>query len=270
LVVTASFGLCVSACDTEPETGEPFAELALAVLDADPTPTSAPVPGPGPVADVTTPTPPPRCAIDLNGDGILTMWEYNNAIPKQPSACAAAGGASMGPLGKVNVPSLLVDIEPPADLVGRGTPTASGGGTISLPAAPIPDVVLDWVDGTGIPDREYSEDYDCDDFASDLEKAFDAVLPGAGTFTYIVCGYDEKTGKYDDSTAHAITDVHGGGAIGWIEPQTGEAADIDQNGDGQVTFGTDFSGWPTPTDGDCFIAVFESAEAAEAAGLTLD
>lgn len=274
LLLTAACGALSLGCDAEPEPDEPFAGLALAALEDDAALTAAstastPAPGAIPVADAPIPVPPPRCVLDGDGDGILSLWDYESALEMSPADCVASGGALLGDIAGVIVPTHGASVEPPQSLAFE-SPTAAAIGNVSVPAGtPIPQEVLDWVNDTGIPDREYKPDeYDCDDFARDLEQAFEGLLPGAGTFTYIACEWDEEAGNY--SSAHAITDVHGGGAVAWIEPQTGQPVDLDKNGDGMVTFGLDFSGYPEPTDGDCFIAVFESAEAAQDAGLELD
>lgn len=272
LLLTLSLGLVTAAaCDAEPDPNEPFAELAEAALELedDSDAAAAPAPAPAPVPGVALPAPQPRCVLDSDGDGILSLTDYESAVPMTFDTCVANGGAVLGDIGGVLAPSLGSGSSSPSAL-GIDAPPVAAGGNVSVPAgANIPQVVLDWVAGTGIPDREYKPDeYDCDDFADDLEKAFEDLVPGSGTFTYIACDFDEEVGNY--TSAHAITDVHGGGAVAWIEPQTGQPVDLDKDGDGQVTFGLDLSGYPTPTDGDCFIAVFDSAAAAVDAGLVLD
>ncbi len=274
LISIVAAGLALVACDAEPDPAEPFGELSMAVLadDAD-APASVPSPGPATVPAIGFSDDAKRpCAVDDDGDGALSIREYVKAAPMPIAACEAVGGASVGTLGPIVPPAPLTDVSPPEELAANGQTSAAipPGTTISVPAnVPIPGVVLEFVQQTGIPSRGYVTDsYDCDDFASDLEKAFEDVLPGAGTFTYIASDFDPATGNY--KTAHAITDVHANGAVAWIEPQTGQPVNLDDDGDGMVTFALDFSGYPTATDGGTFIAVFSSADAAVAAGLTLD
>lgn len=272
LLSTVVLGTWAAGCDSEPPPDEPFALLVDAVSDLEldaRAPAVVPVPAPAPLP-VAVPAPSPRCAVDGDGDGVLSLLDYETAVPMAPDACAGAGGAVLGNIAGVRSASLGDGASGSPSALGIEAPPVAAGGNLSVPSITnIPQEVLDWVAGTGIPDRDYVPDsYDCDDFADDLEKAFEELLPGAGTFTYIACDFDAETGNY--TSAHAITDVHGGGAVAWIEPQTGQPVDLDKNGDGNVTFALDFSGYPEPTDGGCFIAVFESAEAAQDAGLQLD
>lgn len=272
LLCTAVLGGAVTGCDSEPDPDEPFALLVDAVLDLEQVqaPAAAPAPAPAP-APVAIPTTPSRCVVDGDGDGILSLVDYENAVGMSIADCEATGGAVLGDIAGVLSPSLGGGNGggSPEDLGIDASPVASGG-TISVPAGTnIPQEVLDWVAGTGIPDQPYVPGtHDCDDFADELERAFEDIMPGAGTFTYIACDFDEEKGNY--TSAHAITDVHGGGAVAWIEPQTGQPVNLDKDGDGQVTFALDLSGYPEPTDGGCFIAVFDSAAAAQDAGLKLD
>lgn len=267
----AVIGVAGIGCDTASGPSEPFAPLVEAVLDLEDAgrPAAAPAPAPVPVP-IANPSAQPRCVLDGDGDGILSLSDYASAVPMGIDECAGQDGAVLGNIGGVLVPSQGGSGDGSLDYLGIEAPTVAAGGNISVPAnTPIPQVVLDWVKDTGIPDKQYEEDsYDCDDFASDLEKAFEGLVPGAGTFTYIACDFDEEENDY--TSAHAITDVHGDGAIAWIEPQNGQQVNLDKDGDGMVTFATDFSGYSSPNEGGCFVAVFESAQAAQDAGLTLD
>ncbi|MCB9547786.1 MAG: hypothetical protein H6706_18340 [Myxococcales bacterium] len=209
------------------------------------------------------------CAADLDGDGLLDMDElFGHGAPG--AACDADDVI-------VRCPPRQVRPAAPAErVVHTGT-----AGRPTIPRFLPRDLLerfLEWVRSLGIHENEYEEDtYDCDDFAADLEEAIEdagaeAGLPGVGTFTYVAC--DLVDGQYQE--AHALTDVHLLGQIFWVEPQTAQIANLDSNGDGKVSFVTDLSSYPTPTEAHadphkaCFVAVFESADAAEAAGLVLD
>ncbi|MEZ4463141.1 MAG: hypothetical protein R3F43_01135 [bacterium] len=208
------------------------------------------------------------CATDANGNGMLDVDEL------------FGGGAQ----ARCDADDVIVHCPPrrvrPAEPGERVVYTGPAG----RPPLPLfmPQSFLDdflaWVRSLGIHENEYEADtYDCDDFAADLEEAIEdagvaAGLEGVGTFTYVAC--DLVDGNYQH--AHALTDVHLFGQIFWVEPQTAQIANLDSNGDGVVSYVTDFSSYPTPTEANadphkaCFVAVFDSAEAAVAAGLVLD
>ena len=173
--------------------------------------------------------------------------------------CDDLGGAARGDEGV-----------PIADAPATGNGPAAVEQTLEDLYQRVTDLIMEYIRGLGIHDREYEDDtYDCDDFASDLEEALEEISEGLGTFTYMACDYDEDAGTY--GWAHAVTDVPLPGERSfWVEPQTAQVTDLDRDGDGRVEYDTDFSNYPTPTDGDCFIAVFENAQAAVDAGLDLD
>jgi hypothetical protein len=112
---------------------------------------------------------------------------------------------------------------------------------------------------------EYGEDYDCDDFAGDLEQE----LEGQGfmsTFTAIWTDDGSET-----VPGHALTDVHGPGGVVWVEPQTGEIVDLDEDGDGNVmasdgTHSDEFMA----SEGMSQIEVYEDKAAAGKAGVPID
>ena len=122
------------------------------------------------------------------------------------------------------------------------------------------------VDMSKIPSMEYGDDYDCDDFAGDLEEE----LEGEGfhaTFTAIWT--DDGS---DPVPGHALTDVHSpDGGIVWVEPQTGEIVDLDEDGDGKVmasdgTHSDEFMA----TEGMSQVEVYEDKASAGKAGVPID
>lgn len=125
----------------------------------------------------------------------------------------------------------------------------------------------DAVSMSKVPSMDYTEDYICSDFAGDLEEE----LEGEGfnaTFTAIWTDTDPKSKTVD---GHALTDVHTpDGGIIWIEPQTGEIVDLDEDGDGKVMasdgkHSDDFMA----TEGMSQIEVYDSKDAAAMAGVPM-
>lgn len=144
---------------------------------------------------------------------------------------------------------------------------------------------------TPIPDRPFLKIiYDCDDYASDAEKALTALGYDA-TFTWYVKYKKvkkwsaEKKGyvnKWEVTKNHCKLDVHKNGKMIWIEPQNGKInKEMDVDGDGNVEV------FESPTkkefkerkkhfseDGDkdekATIVVFESREEAEDNGFKFD
>lgn len=225
-----------------------------------------------PVDEIPEAQGPGACGFDQDGDGVLSVEELLGDGPSG-EACALEGGVVGCPPRR---------IQRPGHEVPAGEP---GTGAAGRPVFPrifprelmdeLLRLLLEWICQLGIHDRAYdAEDYDCDNFADDLEQALEELGAGVGTFTYMACDWDAEAGNY--RSAHALTDVHLFGTLFWVEPQTAQLANLDANGDGQVDFVRDLSTYPTPTEGNedprkrCFIAVFESAAAAEAAGLILD
>jgi hypothetical protein len=135
-------------------------------------------------------------------------------------------------------------------------------------------------DGDVIKDKEYEEDtYDCDDFASDMEMALEALGYDA-TFT-VVWEFEPNpdhswwnwlwTPANRVKSAHALTDVHTEDGIIFIEPQTGQVGvDMDYDNDGEVDYATNNAGYPATTDGNARIEVYDSRADAKAAGVPMD
>lgn len=198
-----------------------------------------------------------RCVLDRDGDGRLALADYSEAAEMPLAACRAEGGAVRG------------GIEP---VVPRQRPhrvRVVQASDLDRELARLIGRLMEWIRSLGIHQREYREgEYDCDDFADDLEQALERLVPGLGTFTYMACDWDAEKRNY--TWAHAVTDVHLGRLIFWVEPQTGQIVSLDKDGDGRVGYVRDLRSYPTATDGGCFIAVFDSAADARAKGLVLD
>lgn len=122
------------------------------------------------------------------------------------------------------------------------------------------------IDMSDIPSMGYGEDYDCDDFAGDLEEE----LEGGGfmaTFTAIWTDDGSNT-----VPGHALVDVHApGGGVAWVEPQTGEIVDLDEDGDGNVMAvdGAHMDDF-TPTEGMSQIEIYPDKADAGMAGVMID
>ncbi len=113
---------------------------------------------------------------------------------------------------------------------------------------------------------EYGEDYDCDDFAGDLEEE----LEGQGFMsTFTAIWTDDGS---DTVPGHALTDVHApSGMVIWVEPQTGEIVDLDEDDDGDVgasdgTHNEEFMA----SEGMSQIEVYEDKTSASMAGVPVD
>ncbi len=116
-----------------------------------------------------------------------------------------------------------------------------------------------------IPSMEYGEDYDCDDFAGDLEEE----LEGQGFMSTFTATWTDDGSE--TVPGHALTDVHGPGGAVWVEPQTGEIVDLDEDGDGSVmasdgTHSDEFMAG----EGMSQIEVYDDKAAAGKAGVPID
>lgn len=173
-------------------------------------------------------------------------------------ACEAANGAIQN-----CVPSEAQEI-PTSEIVASLTPLNDTANKS------VNRIILKDVADSGVAKKKYTTNtYDCDDFAKDLEL----YLQGLGydaTFTHIV-KYN-ITGK--QTSAHAVTDIHlPNGWIVFIEPQTGKLINLDFDGDGVVELYSHPSNHPMgyhPTDDNVKITIYDSADAAESAGLDMD
>ena len=122
------------------------------------------------------------------------------------------------------------------------------------------------IDMSKVPSMEYGEDYDCDNFADDLEQE----LEGQGFMATFTASWTDDGSK--TVPGHALTDVHTpNGGIVWVEPQTGEIVDLDEDGDGQVmaadgTHSDEFMA----TEGMSQIEVYEDKSSAVMAGVPVD
>ncbi|MGE3107888.1 MAG: DapH/DapD/GlmU-related protein [Phycisphaerales bacterium] len=157
------------------------------------------------------------------------------------------------------------------------------------PPAGLEDLLQDVCDAlssdgvTRVKDRTYVDEgqpgeYDCDDFAHDLERALDA-LGYDSTFTAIwdVCPNPDHswwnwlwTSDTILKNGHALTDVHtADGKTIWIEPQTGEIVNLDTDGDGKVGTSKNHDSGST-TEGMTRVEVYPDRAAADAAGVPID
>jgi len=129
-----------------------------------------------------------------------------------------------------------------------------------------------------IKDREWTEDYDCDDFASDMEEALTEKGYDATLTVYLCWGENPDHSAWNWLwtpgskwlSGHALTDVHSDdGGIIWVEPQTGEVGvDLDFDGDGSVEYSTEPGS--DLTDGEYRIEVYDDRKSCEGAGRRLD
>jgi len=127
-------------------------------------------------------------------------------------------------------------------------------------------MLQDVVSMSTIPDMTYvPTTYDCDDFASDLEKELDSQGYDA-SFTIIY--------RNDGMTivGHAVTDVHPTrGAIIFVEPQNGMIIDLDEDGDGIIGFNDNMHNMIVmATEGMSHIEVYMDLNGAVMAGVRID
>lgn len=192
-------------------------------------------------------------------------------LPIQPlvlNDCTALDGVLMGLIGDQSVgekvdPANEVTEQDPADETEHETDIEDIG---------------EAHDGSGVPDTDWEEDYDCDDFADDAEKEVEAA-GYTGTFTVIwELNPDYRwwnslwTPKWING--HAVTDVHfDDGTLFWFEPQLrsdqpGWRLDLDFDDDGTVE--TADGPGDTPTDDSRRIEVYDDLQDAEDAGVPID
>jgi acetyltransferase-like isoleucine patch superfamily enzyme len=189
------------------------------------------------------------CSVDMEG---------TNAGPA--NLCSLLGGAVIGQIG---YPGVLTGMPAPGT---RVTPIDPDNLPVALGS------LAEDVEETR-PTTPYSEEYDCDDFASDLEIALEGLDYDA-TFT---CYWQRNPNRhwynfYKEPlwlSGHCVTDVHDGEDLIWVEPQTGEVGiDLDFDGDGKVEFSS-AHGSATTEDG-YRVEVYDSRASAEAAGVQMD
>jgi hypothetical protein len=191
---------------------------------------------------------------------------------ERASQCSAAGGVARG----VVLADLNLDVHPEAP--GKRVRPFNAG---ALPAG-LANLGND-VDRSGINGRTWTRDtYDCDDFAGDLEKFLQALGYDA-TFTLVWDVVPNPDWRWWNQlwtprtlwrNGHAVTDVHVGGRLIWIEPQWSSAEgaigiNLDGDGDGRVGY-SDNRKATGPTDGSKVIEVWPSRAAAEKAGRKMD
>ncbi len=182
---------------------------------------------------------------DEDGDGVtdyfvLSASNFINGL--SPTKCFAAGGTVFETRwrdsGLTAAPPAAVSVPPPT------TTTYTEGGNI-------PQSVRQIVAAGGIHNRPYNNpNYDCDDYANDLE----ILLTNEGynaTYTEIC---HEGPPEY----WHAITDLHLGGKTYWIDAMTGKQIKLDQNADGEVD--SNDAGKPCASDseGDWGVRVWDN------------
>ncbi|GEM_PF-4827042 len=141
----------------------------------------------------------------------------------------------------------------------------SGSSDCSISKEEFNTMLQDALSMSTVPDMTYMTTYDCDDFASDLERELDGQGYDA-SFT-LIWRHDGM-----NNIGHAVTDVHptGGGVI-FIEPQTGMIIELDENMDGVVGF-RDSTHSPATmlTEGMSEIEVYMDRAAAEVTGAPID
>lgn len=118
-----------------------------------------------------------------------------------------------------------------------------------------------------VPAMVYMDDYDCDDFANDLQME----LQGQGfnsTFTTFW-----RRDMADMLVGHAVTDVHPttSGGIVFVEPQNGMVIDLDESMDGMVTFSDGMHSMTfMANEGMSQIEVYMDRDSAAMAGVPID
>ncbi len=203
-------------------------------------------------------------------DGTL---QHGTRADLEAAGAAILGNVSVGPIANPDIVQSEVVSEVPLD------PNALPAGLANLQQ----DVNTA---GTGttagpIKDRTYVRTtYDCDDFADDMEVALTAKGYTA-TFTVYYCWDSIFEGEPDAwrmpweytpslLRGHAVTDIHHGGRVIWLEPQNGQVGiKLDFDNDGRTEYATNHNSRAL-TDGNYRIEVYPSRAAAERAGVVLD
>lgn len=163
----------------------------------------------------------------------------------------------------------------PNDCSGHGVCSIDGtcscdvgwaGSDCSITSEDFISMLQDVVNMSTVPGMIYAPTtYDCDDFASDLEKELDEQGFDA-SFT-LIWRNDGMT-----ITGHAVTDVHTeSGEIIFVEPQNGMIIDLDEDGDGIIGFNNDMHNMTVmATEGMSHIEVYMDLNGAIMAGAPID
>ncbi len=132
------------------------------------------------------------------------------------------------------------------------------------------------INASGVHNGNYTPgSYDCDDFASDLERNLTALGFNA-TYTYYWCNANPPSGYNAGGVppyGHAVTDVHApDGTIVFIESITGQIINLDFDGDGTVETRTNehVNNVNARTDDNCAIEVYNDLTTATGAGAPVD
>ena len=197
----------------------------------------------GPVASQT----PCLSGVDADNDGVTDYFDLVHSQifeARSPDACFSAGGTVLE-VQRRGRGLRSARSQPVKRAAPRTTNYRAGG---DLPAD-----VDDFVAAANIHNtRRFEQPHsDCDDFANDLEAAFENE-GYTGTYTEIC--------KIGDAvrTWHAVTDIHLDGETYWVEPQTGKQIKLDVNGDGTVTTGDAGNPCDTATEGGWGIRVWDN------------
>lgn len=227
-----------------------------------------PVVVPGPIGPL------PRVAclmpIDEDGDGIGDVFGPNSPIVHNllPTACYGQGGTILkllpGGSDRASDDTAANGAGAGAGATTDASADASASASTVAPATtgyregphpPPLQLQLD-VRATGVhedaEDKYDPPEYDCEDFANDLEEAL--------TDMGYEATYTERCIPGNPATWHAITDIHIDGLTYWFEPQTGKPVTMDGNGDGTVQTSTSGSPCDRATEGRFGVRVWGSLE----------
>lgn len=225
----------------------------------------------------------PRTPVQLSGDRSSTtiLNDFPIAEPGTGRTFNPQTGDVLGLSLSTQDPTFdesFIDIHVNLDFGGNcivplatssGGITSSGGTVVTFTSSgDFNTMLIDTVNMAMIHTMEYMDDYDCDDFANDLQQ--ELSMAGYNS-TFTATWRRDMAGML---VGHAVTDVHPpttSSGIIFIEPQDAMVIDLDDSMDGMVTYsdGTHSMTF-MPNDGMSQIEVYMDRDSAAMAGVPID
>jgi len=184
---------------------------------------------------------------DVDGDGVTDLFDMTRPsffAAKSSAACLAGGGTPFETWAP-GATHALTSAQQPTAVAQNPAPTSYPAG------GDLPPGIGQDVSDTGVPDPEGWRDghNDCDDFASDLERALERMGYDA-TYTEICVPGDAG------ATWHSLTDIHTEEGTFWVDGATGHQFKLDAPPMGTVNTSTSGSPCAAATEGSFGVRVW--------------